>query len=723
MSGNRYLDWANMAVSLFNTILLFWLGATVLLNAERRRAGIWFAGGGLLLGGAFFVSNSAILGQRLTGLTPGLRFWGYAGLVPAVLLPFGWYALMLWYNGFWRARKTPLHRRHRPWLLAVSLLGAAGLASVIVYANPLPQYISLQPIRALVSRLGGISLLSSGYAVYLMLSIALSLDTLVRPGPTDRVMGEQARRRARLWLIVASLLLLLISMLVIGALLWFLLNLRRDGGYIITMRSLITLARFDLIISTLIAIVVIVVGQAVVAYEVFTGKTLPRRGLRRQWGRALLLAAGYGAMVGWALTTQVRPVYVILLATLLMTIFFALLGWRSYAERERYITHLRPFVTSQRLYDRLLSSAAPSPPELDARTPFRALCSDVLGARRALLVPLGPLAPLAGPPLSYPETEDQPPPPPALDEVVTQFTSPALAGVPVDPDTYAGASWAIPLWSERGLIGVLLLGAKLDGSLYTHEEMEIARASGERLVDIQASAEMARRLLALQRQQLAESQIVDRRMRRVLHDDVLPQIHAALLALNGSSGAGGGIQQDTIDLLSGVHRQISGLLRDSPPAVTPAVARLGVLGALRQAVDDELGRAFDKVNWNVTPHAEKRARAVADLKAEVLFYAAREAIRNAARHGQRSGGEKTLHLQIAARCTAEELTLLIEDNGVGMVLQNTEDSEGSGQGLALHSTMLAVVGGTLTAESVSDTYTRIRLTVPLSETKRKVRWR
>ena len=48
----------------------------------------------------------------------------------------------------------------------------------------------------------------------------------------------------------------------------------------------------------------------------------------------------------------------------------------------------------------------------------------------------------------------------------------------------------MPLWSERGLIGVLLLGEKRDGGLYTQEEIEIARASGERLIDTQASAEM-----------------------------------------------------------------------------------------------------------------------------------------------------------------------------------------------------------------------------------------
>ena len=60
MSGSFWLNWAIMAVSLTNTILMIWLGLTVLLNAERRTWGAWVAGGGLLLGGVFFFSHTAI---------------------------------------------------------------------------------------------------------------------------------------------------------------------------------------------------------------------------------------------------------------------------------------------------------------------------------------------------------------------------------------------------------------------------------------------------------------------------------------------------------------------------------------------------------------------------------------------------------------------------------------------------------------------------------------
>ena len=39
--------------------------------------------------------------------------------------------------------------------------------------------------------------------------------------------------------------------------------------------------------------------------------------------------------------------------------------------------------------------------------------------------------------------------------------------LPLDPGDFSGASWAVPLWNGPGLSGLLLLGEKRDGSLYT----------------------------------------------------------------------------------------------------------------------------------------------------------------------------------------------------------------------------------------------------------------
>ena len=115
-------------------------------------------------------------------------------------------------------------------------------------------------------------------------------------------------------------------------------------------------------------------------------------------------------------------------------------------------------------------------------------------------------------------------------------------------------------------LGVLLLGEKRGRGLYTQEEIEIARASGERLIDSQAGAEMARRLMGLQRERLTESQVLDQRARRVLHDDVLPRLHAAMLTLGAP---GDESYTDTVEALADAHRQIADLLHEMPTVTAP----------------------------------------------------------------------------------------------------------------------------------------------------------
>lgn len=704
MTGRFFLDWAILAVSLLNTILMLWLGLTVWLNAERRAWGVWLISGSLLLGGAFFISHTAILGFDFTtaGWGPSLNFWWRAGWGPVVALPFAWYIVILWYAGFWENREAALFQRQRfPFLFTV--ISVIMLVGLLIFANPLP---SLWQVAALnltaTPEVAGVPLLILVYPVYIVLCIALSLDALRNPGPSTRMMGDLARRRARPWLAATAVLLLVISFLVGVAMVWIVLNVQSRPRGLIEFydTALVTIGWFDLVIASLIGLVVLLLGQAVVVYEVFTGQTLPRRGLVRYWRNTVILAAGFGVTVGLALVLHLRPIYSVLLTMLVMTVFYALSSWRAFAERERYMRSLRPFVASQQLYEHLLTPSA-APPETDVAGPFRALCENVLSARRAYLVAVGPLAPLVGPPLAYPTSANLP----ALTTLLAGFDSPQTMIKSIDSAHYAGAHWAVPLWSERGLIGVLLLGEKSDGGLYSQEEIEIARASGERLIDTQASAEMARRLMALQRQRLAESQVVDRQTRRALHDDVLPRLHAAMLSLNDQRHA-----TEAMTLLGDAHRQIAELLRAMPSARAPEVARLGLLAALRQTLDapHDLGHAFDSVNWQIEPAAETQAQRIPALNAEVMFYAAREAIRNAARYG-RPDSTIPLHLAITASWR-EGLHLCIEDDGAGVGAVSSPG--GSGQGLALHSTLLAVVGGTLAIESEPGRYTRVNLYLP-----------
>lgn len=741
------LDWALAAASMFNTILLVWLGLTVLLNAEKRTWGIWLAGGGLLLGGVFFAGHTATLDYKLEDLLDQISNWWYPTWLCVLLLPFGWYVLMLWYAGFWDApfremANTQLHRRQRKWFIGTAIF-ALTLMAVLTAFNPFRVIKQVTNLEGGTS-LSGLPFLVICYPLYILQCLVLSLDALVRPGPTGRMMGDLARRRARPWLIASSVVQLAVSLLVAQVLVWIVREVF-ESRLTNVVNTMIALTDFiDLVATSLIAVAVVLLGKAIVSYEIFTGKTLPRRGFLRQWRNVVTLAAIYSVLVALAWALPLRPVYPLLLTTLLIAIAFALFSWRSYAEREDYMDHLRPFVASQNLYEHLLARDAAqstlgaphqstlsddSLPEVGARPQFAALCEGVLNASVAYLVPLGTLAPLAGAPLSFPGGNA--PALPAISEISAQFGSPQPMCVLVDPDRWAGAMWAVSLWSERGLIGVLLLGEKRDGGLYAQEEIEIARASGERLIDTQAGAAMAQRLMSLQRQRLAESQVIDRRARRVLHDDILPRLHTAMLALSASGPTNDAINT-AVAQLAEVHGEISNLLREMPLSTTPEFARRGLIGALQDAVEHEFPGAFDAVEWHIEPNAEQSARELSPLTAEVLFYAAREAVRNAARYGRPepnaavspeerpivpSQDEASIDRPFTLRLIAARVDgiwqMVIEDNGIGMgaAISHNVSHGGSGQGLALHSTMLAVVGGQLAIDSVPGQFTRVTLTL------------
>lgn len=718
MSYSLYLalTWVVNALSFFNMIAFLWLGFTVLLNAERRRWGTWVAGGGLILGGLFFAGHSAVVSHAydtFDGFGTDTEFWWRASWLPVVGAPYLWYLMTAWYTGVLN------QGRHRFWVPLAGLLGLAALVSLVV-ANPLPSYdevLTRAPVAVFL--LGGLPVAALVYPVYSTLCIILALAALRNPAASERFMGDEARRRARPWLIAASLVLLLVTLTLGVAVAVFLsrVQTRLLGTHFV--RTLFVLVGFDLLICGLLAVAIVLIGRAIVSYEIFTGKALPRGGLFHYWQRSIVLAAGFGVLMGLSLTLpgirSLDPIYRVLLATLLMTLFYALLGWRAYVDRERSMEALRPFVASQGLYERMLRPTAP--PELDTTVPLQVLCEQVLDAQVAYLAALGPLAPLVGPVIAVGTVAPLHANDLAIGQLASQFRSPQLLCVPIDPAHYGGALWGIPLWGERGLIGALLLGDKRDGGLYTQEEIEIARATGERLIDARASAEMARRLMALQRQRLAETQVIDQRTRRVLHDDVLPQLHTAILQLASYAPEQNGLAspQSTIHSLqtqlTDIHRQIANLLHALPPTAAPEVSRLGLLDALRQAIEREFDNAFEGVAWHIEPDAERTVPQLPTLAAEVCFYAAREAVRNAARYGRNGNTERPLHLTVSAQCR-QGIELIIEDDGVG--LGAGAQTQGSGQGLGLHSTLMAVVGGTLTAENAPGTGTRITLALPIS---------
>jgi signal transduction histidine kinase len=698
MSGHFLIDASALAVSLFNAGLLFWLGLTVMLNAERRSVGLFFAVLGLLTGSGFFIAHSIILSQGAILLLRGFGFWWPVGWLTIIAAPYAWYLMMLWYTGYWDETSSPLRRRQAPWL-ALSGVYAAVLGTLLLLSNPLPEVSQggFLLVDSLPS-LGPVPLIVLAYPPFSLLCMGMALDALLRPAPSGRVMGDIARRRARPWLTGATLVLLLAGLIVAAVFVW----LTGVARLHLTISDLLVLfsgalSLLDLALAILLMTAILLLSRAIVAYEIFTGQTLPRRGFLIQWKVTIGLLGLLSTLPALGVTGHIPPILTGLALLFGAAFAFALSGWISFGERERSMRQLRPFTTSHRLLDSILTPDGAEGGELDLAAPFTALCRDVLGVRQAVLAPHGTLAGLGLRPLRYPAGDETSLP--DLSGLVLHFSSPQTIGAALEPAAPGGMVWASPLWSEHGLTGLLLLGEKVDGGFYSQEEIEIARASGERLADIAASAELARRLAALQRSRLSESGVLDHRLRRTLHDDVLPPLHTALLQLSGAAAnlPGGGTEM--LDLLSDAHRRISKLLRDLPEPGDPLLVKRGLFAALRRLLESELAGSFASVAWEIEPGAEESARSLPLLTQEVIYYAAREALRNAARHARPSDAAQPLRLVVSAH-TGDGLEICVQDNGPGLPSAGTAWLD-SGHGLALHTTMMALVGGSLSIDSLA----------------------
>jgi len=372
-----------------------------------------------------------------------------------------------------------------------------------------------------------------------------------------------------------------------------------------------------------------------------------------------------------------------------MVAFYALFSWRSFVHRDQFMDQLRPFVGSQNLVEQITSEEAQS----TASTILHALCDDVLEATRAELLPGPLLADLVGKPLVYPQGAFVPLAPPDSD--LAALPRAGITALPVPAD---GLQWAVGLWSARGLSGALLLGHKRDGGVYTQEEIEVAQATSERILDMLAGEETARRLMALQRKRLAETQILDHQTRRALHDDVLPALHTTILDAVASQESA-----QTVATLTALHRRISDLIH-THPGVNLGGGSTELIAALKTMLQTEFPHTFTSVTWG----GSVKLAGLDALVQEVLFYAVREVVRNAALHSRGDDPHREINLKISVT-VGKDVTIQVIDDGVGIPGDLDLANQG---GLALHSIMLTLLGGKLTWEPADPTGTRVEISLP-----------
>ncbi len=655
-------------ISLFNTITLLWLGLTVLLTGDRRQPATIAGGAGLLLGAMFFGGHTLIIAA---GSGPAIAVVWQIMWIVAVAAPYLWGLSIFYYSG------DPAAGR---WVRRVLTLAALGLIAALLVAGPLPSFYefllasSLKPIIALA------------YVPYLFLCFTLPLIALRRPRFPDRF------RRARPWLLgAASMLALAVVAFAYAA---YVVVPRAIPSLFLTFDVVREIFVADVVVAGFIALAIVLLGRAVLANSVLIERVQSSQGLFARW-RNVVLILGLGAfLITMLLYAPIRPIYGLLLTTTLAVVAYAMFNWRQHVEHQAFMDRLRPFVASLNLGDRLLAAGA-SDTWAEARELFTALCRDALHAERACLLfdaPLpAPLANATGVAIAGPRRIDYNWSP-AHDAVLSIRDLNPADWTRLDAD-----HWAWPLSDSRGAIGRLILGPRLRGAEYTAQELQVAAACAERILDALAGEQIARVTLSLLRQRITEVQVMSARHKRALHDDLLPQIHLALLSLEAlrrrPDDWPAWLNEVTASLTQ-THQRLSALVREMGNAAPARLESEGLLAALRSALAHDFRDSFDAIDWRAGPAAEEAARRLPLFVAEVVFYAAQEAIRNAARHARGGDPDRKLRLDVAIDCSPG-LTIVVSDDGAGRQTGPRREPNGAGSGLLFHSALLAVIGGAL----------------------------
>jgi two-component sensor histidine kinase len=278
--------------------------------------------------------------------------------------------------------------------------------------------------------------------------------------------------------------------------------------------------------------------------------------------------------------------------------------------------------------------------------------------------------------------------------------------------------WVLPIYDELGPVARLYLGPRQDGVIFTDEDMSLAQACGQRILDTLRDHEAMLAVSGLLRRRIVDVKLLGAQQRRVLHDEILPQMHLALLRLETLRSAVKDQERDAQALdeaiadISGAHRHLAAMMRATTTSAPHRLERDGMMHAVYTMTRQDFRQAFDDIVWEISDETMCRIdEAVPPAIAELIFAAVQEVLRNAARHARGSDVHRRLRITIRASCQPH-LEIIITDDGVGL-LSASSSTTGTGGGLLTHSALLAIAGGSLTVKSAPNEGVEVRIFLPV----------
>ncbi len=518
----------------------------------------------------------------------------------------------------------------------------------------------------------------------------------------------------------------------------------------------LNLMALDMVSVGAVALIILLVGYSVVRHGILIERPLARRGFFEQWRGIVIVATTVAILIVLLVNLTSSKLGGLLLITTLATAAYALFTWSSYTARDRYIAMLGQFLRTTNSHHWLNTDLQKTEQSLESL--FFHLCHDVLAVQCARLTILsGPirrtfnyrwpatatddaLVEISQPDSLRAERADQlstgiaqrPALKPRLQgRKPGEAHSPAPRRARITLNGKRMICWILPIHDELGLVAMLYLGPREDGAVFTDEDMNLAHACGQRILDTLGDHEAMQAVAALLKRRIVDVKLLGAQQRRVLHDEILPQMHLALLRLEilrslipveqtvppqsqqdaDQSASLVHAVDETVEMITDAHRRLAAMMRATATGAPHRLERDGLMRAIHTMLNQDFQHAFDEVYWCVSEETER----VIDEKtppaiAELIFAAVQEALRNAARHARGTDIHRRLRLTLKASCDPH-LEMIVSDDGVG-ILSASSSTTGTGGGLLTHSALLAIAGGSLTIKSVPGEGVSVRIVLP-----------
>ncbi len=710
------------SVFFYLSSILFWLASTTIVNLEKRNWPATFTITILIVVSVLFGFFSWIGESGILKILNYPAIYFFPGIFGLILIPFGWFFIVVWFLGFLKAEEnhdisqnfpigfwktnvldlffTDLNDRSIKayfarigyYKLFILLLLSSQIFAIIFFLNWSRKFsidISIFNFWNVVPFSFRLS-----YLFYILICISVPVIGLFSFQTSKRILPEIAKNKAVPYLKTISLLLLGVVVLV------FFLFL---GGGIGIIEDPILKLFLDPIpfyvfligIQFLVSVSVLTLGQALISYEIFTGRILPKIGLRQEWRRTNL---------GFLLITLL---YFIISSLSFSKIEIFLIGSYVYNVSRTFLLkknkELR-LAKSSILNSIITTENVISSPKEKFQKPFEMLCSDILETSSALFISESRIPFVADMILTYPialeKTKN-------IDYNIFKkqnifFEKENITYL--EENNVSDFVLCFKVLNDHSGEGFLFLGRKENGGLYAEEEIEIAKAAISWILASLFVESNSLTLSSLQKKYIEEQRISDYKTRQILHDEILPEIHSSILIL--SQLKKDGIFSEQIRLLTNLHKRVSNFLRELPDTGME-IQRLGLIESLIRLTGSEFETSW--FYWDFDPDLKHRFPITKPDVLEILFYACRESIRNAVKYSDESTYKKISVVFLKNEEDKKGIVIRIKNK---IETSGTQVLESAGQGLRIHSALLKIFGGYLTLEFLNTDEALVEIFLP-----------